>query len=118
MINSDTIEAWNTRQTLNPNSIKKMTPAQADAVKMWGSTAENLMKNKDLAHFVHEYKFELCDQLADIRGHTADDNARRVAISNQLAGIDGFIALLKRAVYYKNTVVSSQAGASDPTVNI
>jgi hypothetical protein len=116
MINQETIAAFNHRMVLNPNSIKKMTASQADAVKVWGSTAENLMKNKDLAQFVHEYKFELCDQLADIKGHTADDNARRVAISNQIAGMDGFIALLKKAVYYKNTVVSSQTGVADPTV--
>jgi len=116
MINQETVAAFNHRMVLNPNSIKKMTPAQADAVKVWGSNAENLMKNRDLAQFVHEYKFELCDQLADIKGHSADDNACRIAIGNQIAGMDGFIALLKKAVYYKNTVVSAQTGVADPIV--
>ena len=52
--------------------------------------------------FVHHFKFSLADELASIRGHQPDDNARRVALSNELAGIDNFVSTLKRAVYYKN----------------
>jgi hypothetical protein len=55
---------------------------------------------------MHEYKFELCDSLVDILSHTVEDNARRVAVANQIAGLDGFVVLLKRAVHYKNQAVS------------
>ena len=115
MIEQDVVAAFNTRQTVNPNNIKTMTPAQQDAVKTWGSQAENLLANKDLGIFIHAFKFEICDTMAEITGHTEQDNARRVALTNQLAGIDQFVATLKRAVYYKNRVVNLQAGVKDGT---
>jgi hypothetical protein len=66
------------------------------------------LKNKDFAQFVHQFKFERIDVLADIAGHTEVDNAQRVAVANQLAGIDEFVRSLKRAAYLKNRVVSLQ----------
>jgi hypothetical protein len=94
-----------------------MTPAQLDHVKNMGSQAENLLKNKEFAYFVHTFKFERVDVLAEISGHSEEDNALRVAISNQLTGLDEFVKSLKRAVYFKNRVVSQQTGelaAEDP----
>ena len=79
-----------------------MTPGQQDKVRHYGSQAEALLKNKDLAMFVHHYKFEVTDQLSGIRSHTPDDNMQRVALCNELAGIDSFITSLKRAVYLKS----------------
>ena len=114
MINPDVIAAFNTRQTVNLNNIKTMTPAQQDQVKQTGSTAENLLTNKDLALFIHQYKFELCDTLAEIKGHSEEENSKRICISNQIAGIDGFIATLQRAAYFKNRVVSYQNGSGNP----
>jgi len=114
MIELDVIEAYNARQTVDLNNIKKMTASQLDRVKTWGSSAENLLKNKDLAMFIHQYKFELCDALVDITTHAPEDNARRISISNQIAGIDGFIATLKRAVYFKNRVVTQQSQTEEP----
>lgn len=85
-----------------------MTPAQLDQVKAYGSQAEALLKNKDLALMIHHFKFETADALSSIHGHTQDDNARRIALSNQLAGIDGFVGSLQRAVYMKNRAVTQQ----------
>ena len=110
MINDDAIDAFNKRLTVDLNNIKKMSPQQLDRVKDMGSQAENLLKNKEFAYFVHTFKFECVDVLTEISTHTEADNAQRVAISNQLAGIDGFIKSLKRAIYFKNRVVSQQAG--------
>jgi Fic family protein len=110
MLTQDTIDAFNSRLTIDVNTIKTMAPSELDRVKAHGSTAEALMKNRDLALFVHQYKFELADALSSITGHTQEDNNRRVAISNQLVGLDGFIATLKRAVYMKNRVVTQQTG--------
>jgi hypothetical protein len=114
MINNETVEAFNNRLTADLNNIKKMTPAQLDRVKDLGSQAENLLKNKDFAYFVHQFKFERVDVLAEIGGHTETDNSQRVAISNQLAGVDEFVKTLKRAVYFKNRVVSQQTGSQAP----
>ena len=102
MINEDSIEHFNTRLTYDLSQISKLTAAQQDRVRHYGSQAEALIKNRDFAMFVHHFKFSLADELASIRGHQADDNARRVALSNELAGIDNFVSSLKRAVYIKN----------------
>ena len=110
MLTQDTIDAFNSRLTIDLNSIKNMPASELDRVKAHGSTAEALMKNRDLALFIHQYKFELADALSGITGHTQEDNNKRVAISNQLVGLDGFIATLKRAVYMKNRVVTQQHG--------
>ena len=109
MITTDAIEAFNSKLTVNLNTIKTMKPGQLDQVKAQGSNAEALLKNKDLALFVHQFKFELADALTSITVHTEEDNNRRVAFSNQLAGIEGFIQSLHRAVYMKNKVVTQQA---------
>jgi len=104
MINEETIEFYNSRLTLDVSSLKSLSPAQKDKIRHYGSQSEALLKNKDLAMFVHHFKFELADRLAGIGGHTPDDNAQRIAISNELAGIDNFITGLKRAVYWKNRI--------------
>ena len=113
MLTQDTIDAFNTRLTVNLNNIKSMTASELDRVKAHGSTAEALLKNRDLALFVHQWKFEVLDQLTAVSGHTADDNARRIALSNQLAGIESFVASLQRALYMKNRVVTLQAGPTE-----
>jgi hypothetical protein len=115
MIEQATIEAFNSRLTVNLNTIKTMTASQLDQVKAQGSNAEALLKNRDLALFVHQFKFECVDAMSAITGHTPEDNSRRVALTNQLAGIDGFIQALHRAVYMKNRVVTQQ---SEPAENI
>jgi hypothetical protein len=117
MINPDTIEAFNSRLTVDLNSIKKMSPSQLDQVKHYGSQAEALLKNRDLALFIHHFKFEVADTMSSISGHTSEDNARRVALSNELRGIDQFVATLQRAVYMKNKVVTQQTTGvvSEPT---
>jgi len=108
MILDEVIESYNNRLVADLNNIKTMTPGQLDKVKSIGSGAENLLKNKDFAQFIHQFKFERIDVLADIAGHSDIDNAQRVAVANQLAGIDEFVRSLKRAAYLKNRVVSLQ----------
>lgn len=105
MIDDTAIEAFNTRFTVDFNNYKKFSPAQRDQAKKYGSDAEALLKNRELALFVHHFKFDLADGLITITGHTLDDNARRVAVANQLTGMDAFIASLKRAVMIKNRII-------------
>jgi hypothetical protein len=105
MIQDDVVEAFNTRMTVDLNNYKKFTPAQRDQAKKYGSDAEALLKNRELALFVHHFKFDLADSLIMIPGHSPDDNSRRVAVANQLTGMDAFIATLKRAVMIKNRIL-------------
>jgi hypothetical protein len=107
MINEDAVDFYNNRLTVDMSQPSKLTTSQKDQVKHYGSLAEALLKNRDLAMFVHHFKFSLADELASIRSHQPDDNARRIAVSNELAGIDNFVSSLKRAVYLKNRIVST-----------
>lgn len=109
MISEEAIEAYNTRLTVDTSNIKRLTPSQRDTVKQYGSQAETLLKNRDLAMFIHHYKFEVTDALANLTGHSEQDNAARVALANNLSGIDGFVTSLKRAIYHKNKVVQFES---------
>ena len=110
MIDQAARDAYNNRITATLRDLRDLTPAQADTVKNHGSKAEALLKNHDLVQFIHQARFEITDVLAGITGHDTDSNARRVALANQLSGIDAFVATLQRAVYQKNRVVSEQEG--------
>ena len=104
MISEDVINAYNSRLTFDLSQSKTLTPSQKDRVRHYGGQAESLLANKDLALFIHHYKFQLADELANIRGHQPQDNEQRVAIAHALTGIDDFVNSLKRAVYYKNKI--------------
>ena len=106
MIDTETVESFNTRLTVDTSNISRLTPSQRDSIKHYGSQAEALLKNRDLAMFVHHYKFELADNLTNITGHTEIDNITRIAQANYLSGIDGFVTSLKRAVYHKNKILT------------
>lgn len=114
MFDDNITESWNSRVRIDLAKIKQMNPSQLDKIKYYGSSAENLLKNREFAQFVHHYKFDLMDQLGGITGHSAEDNNSRVAIGHNLAGIDGFIASLQKAKWYKDRVVSIQNGVTPP----
>ena len=105
MLSDSFIEAFNARVQVNPNSIKNLTVEQQDKIKSWGTSAENLLKNRELALFIHAYRAELADDLTQLRGHSLDDNTRRIAVANQLSGLEGFVNSLKTAVYQKSQLV-------------
>lgn len=116
MITPDATQAYNARLTVALGDLAGLSPERQDQVKAHGSRAEALLRNPDLAQFIHQYKFEVCDALAAINTHDSDANLKRVALTNHLAGIDQFVASLQRAVYMKNRVVSQQASpVSAPT---
>jgi hypothetical protein len=113
VIDEELTAAFNAKPKIDINRIKTMSPSQLDAIKVYGSAAENLLKNKDFALFVHHFKFDLADELSAISGHTADDNCKRVALAHNIAGIDKFVSSLQRAVYYKNRAVSIQTAPTE-----
>lgn len=108
MIEQEVVEAYNRRLTVDLNNLKKLTPSQRDAVKHHGSLAEALVTNRDLAMFIHQFRFEINDQLASVVGHGPDANSERVALANQLTGIDAFVTMLKSAVYKRNRVLQAE----------
>ena len=114
MISEEAIEAYNSRLTVDVSKLSTLTPSQRDTVKAYGSQAEALLKNRDLAQFIHHYKFTLADAQSEMGSHTPEANAERVAIANQLAGITGFVNSLKRAVYYKNRVIAWEQQPAQP----
>lgn len=113
MISEEAIEAYNTRLTVDVSQVSQLTASQRDTVKQYGSQAEALLKNRDLGQFIHHYKFLLADIQSEMGSHTAEANAERIAIANQLQGISGFVNSLKRAVYYKNKVVAWEQNPRD-----
>jgi hypothetical protein len=108
IIDDELTQAFNAKPRTDINTIKKMTSAQLDQVKAYGSNAEALLKNKDFALFVHHFKFDMAAELTNINGHTPEDNARRVSIAHNIAGIERFVDSLQRAVFYKNQAVTHQ----------
>lgn len=106
MITEEAIDAYNTRLTVDVTAIDRLTPAQRDTVKNYGSQAEALLKNRELGQFIHHYKFLLADTMSEMSAHTPEANAERIAVTNQLAGVTGFVNSLKRAVYYKNKIIN------------
>jgi hypothetical protein len=108
MIEENSVEFFNSRLTYSYSDLKNLTPAQKDRVRNYGSQAENLLKNKDLAMFVHHFKFELADELILTSGYTNESNNEKIAIAHELKGIDKFITCLKRAVMMKNRVGNAE----------
>jgi hypothetical protein len=113
MINDDVFEAFNNR-LVNITELTKLSVSQADKVKQMGSSAENLLKNRDFVLFIRQFQLETMDTLNDITSHKAEDDAKRIALSNHFNAIDGFINLLKRQVALKNRVVSLQEKSQEP----
>jgi len=112
MISEEAVDAYNRRLTIDTSNPKKLTPSQRDAVKSYGSQAEALMKNRELAMFIHHFKFEVNDVMANIRTHSEEANAERIALANQLSGIDSFINTLKSAIYKRNMLIKAEASES------
>ncbi len=115
MISEEAVDAYNRRLTIDTSNPRKLTPSQRDAVKQYGSLAEALIKNRDLAMFIHHFKFEVNDAMTNIRTHTPEANAERIALANQLSGIDSFVNTLKSAVYKKNVMLKTESTDSNDT---
>lgn len=99
MIQEDVIQAFNAR-LVDMNKLEKFGPHQRERVKIAGERAGLLLSNPDFAQFVYQYKFELLDELDSIKQYDDVSNNRRTAITHQVAGIQGFVDMLHRVVYY------------------
>lgn len=88
-----------------------LTPAQRDQIRAQGDHAEALLANQHLTEFLYHFRFTVMDALSGITSHDADANARRIALANQLSGIDAFQDGLRRAVSLRNRVVNTQSNS-------
>ena len=113
MINEDVVEAFNNR-LVSATELSKLSPASADRVKQLGSAAENLLKSRDFVLFVRQFQLENMDSLVEVTGYSAEDNERRIALSNHFNAMDTFINLLKRQVVLRNRVVTLQEQSLEP----
>lgn len=118
MFNQEAVDAFNIRAVVNVNNIKTMSAAELDRVKTHGNDAESLLKNKMLAMFIHECRFDIGDKLSEISGHTDACDRERIALANQLAGLNSFVDTLKQAVYLRNQVVKNQTQVSASPVDV
>ena len=104
MINENSIDFFNSRLTFDYTKVKDLSPAQRDRIRNYGTQAENLLKNRELAMFIHHHKFEITDAISQIRGNSEEDNGMRIMLAHELTGMDNFIHTLKKAVYLKNKI--------------
>jgi hypothetical protein len=65
--------------------------------------------------FIHHFKFEVNDAMANIRSHSEEANQERIALANQLSGIDSFVNTLKSAVYKKNVLIKAETQPNTDT---
>lgn len=105
MISDDVIKHYN--QLVRTSTNQSLSTSEKDKIIQHGTKAESLLNNPDFAMFIHQYKFSIIDQLGSIVSHDQDSNARRVALANQVTGIDHFVSTLQKAVFQKNKMVSS-----------
>jgi len=96
------------KKSIDTNNIAKLSASEQDKIKVRGSLAENLINNVDLQTFVIDYKKTLYKELTAIQGYTNEHDAKRLAITQQIVGIEGFVDYLAKQVDNKNKVVNLQ----------
>lgn len=99
MLTPEAIAAFNGRLT-DLHRLEHFSPVMRQRVIDWAQRASELLQNPDFAQFVHQYKFELCDQLSTISQYTADAERQRLHLAQQIAGIQGFVDMLHTAVHH------------------
>lgn len=76
----------------------KWTPETVAILIENGNSAQNVMNTRDVGIMWYLYKTQLSKNIANVRGHDEVANNTRIALSNQLACIEGFAAFLHQAV--------------------
>jgi hypothetical protein len=94
------------------NKLDKFSAHQRQKVKSAGEQARLLLANPDFAKFIYQYKFELLDGMDAVQGYTEVEDNRRLALTHQVAGIQGFVDMLHRVVHY-----GSKAGNIENKLN-
>jgi hypothetical protein len=93
--------------------ISKLSPSEQDKVKQTGSKAENMLNNTELLSFIQVYKYNLVKELTALNGFSEEQNSKRLGITQQIVGVEGFVDYLAKQVERKNKVVTLQNG---PTI--
>lgn len=112
MLTTDQILAHNNK--INVANAAKLTKEQQDQLIENGRRAQSLMDNQDLAVFVATMKFDIATELGAMSGHNDEINNKRIALANQLAGIERFVDELRYAANLKERLVTLQKGSVSP----
>jgi hypothetical protein len=112
MLTTDQILAHNNK--INATNVAKLTKEQQDQLITTGSAAESLMANNDLAVFVTSLKFDIATELGQMTGHSEEINNKRIALANELAGLERFVDQLRYAANLKERLVTLQKGSVSP----
>lgn len=89
--------------------IRNMSAAQLDAVKAMGSEADRILNDESFKRFVNLYEAEKLLELVSINGHSELDNAKRIALTHNLNGVEEFVSFLRKKITDKDKVVSLQS---------
>ena len=106
------ISAHNSR--VSSINLNKMTVDEQSRHVAHGGTAERILADQELAKFIVAVKFDIMDELGGLSTHTEDSNNKRIALGNQIAGLDRLIDTLKSAVTTKDRILVIQKGSIQP----
>lgn len=95
-------------------NLNKMTVDEQTRAVGHGNTAERLLADQDLAKFIMSVKFDIMDELGGLSIHTEDSNSKRIALANQIGGLDRLVDSLKQSVVTKNRILDLQRGSIQP----
>lgn len=95
-------------------NLNKMSVDEQTRAVQHGGTAERLLADQDLAKFIMSVKLDIMDELGGLSLHTEDGNNKRIALANQISGLDRLADSLKSAVVTKNRILDIQKGSISP----
>ena len=112
MLTPEQIAAYNTR--VSHTNINKLSADEQTQAINTGTDAQILLDNGSLALFINSVKFDIIEELGTMSSHTEEINNKRIALANELAGIERFVDSLRYAVNFKERLVTLQKGSVSP----
>jgi hypothetical protein len=100
------------RNSINKD-IRTMSAAQLDGIKSMGSEAQKFLEDDSFKKFVNLFEAEKLLEIVSVNGYSEIDNAKRIALTHNLNGIEEFVSFLKKKITDKDKVVSLQNGPTE-----
>ena len=92
----------------NVNGLKNATASELDEAESLIRYAEILLNDAMFKKFMRSVNNEIINEIMSITGHSVDDNARRVALNNQLTGINKVVDKLQGVAKTKQRLVNQR----------
>tara|TARA_R110000772_G_scaffold268708_1_gene397803 strand:- start:516 stop:827 length:312 start_codon:yes stop_codon:yes gene_type:complete len=90
------------------NGLKGATAGELDDAETLIRYAESLLGDPQFKKFVRSVNNSIINEVMNIKGHTQDDNNRRVALNNQLTGINKVVEKLQDTVKVREKLVNQR----------